>query len=491
MTALDFLEGGDPRSAYQLLAEAETRYGMILLNKQETVPLPLASFPPRLQAMMSGYHDVYGSAYEHFGLSLLTTAASAIGNSLQVKHKSNHPPLFYGVLIAPPGSGKTPIISTCIAPLLELAREKVTEFRHKLTEYREELKRSQQEADELVEPQPERPVVTSVTIERLYKLMLSTPNGILVYRDELRGWLNSMNQYKTSGDDYEFWLSAHDALRYSVDRKNEKMPLFIDRLMLNIIGGVQPGVLKAIATKDNQDSGMLSRMTFAWPDTLEIRDYNEDEVSDDYAARWRLIVRFLYNIRPARFLVEGQAEREVPETVHLSTAAKQHLEVYWNALQDRLRTTEDEAELATISKFRSRSLRLALVLHALEWADRMVETGYHPDSVPADDFRADMNYDNDMNAIYGEISEGTMARALDLAVHYEDSNMRVVRQAADPSESLPEKERAWYQSLPEQGTRALAQELGKKAGMKPRTIDRRLKRADLFKYNTGKYERRY
>jgi hypothetical protein len=486
----NFLEGDDTQSFFELQAEAETTLGLLMLEKREIVPLPVDSFPKRLQALMAGNHEIYGSSFEHYGLALMTVAASCIGSSMEIKHKSCHPPIFFSALIARPGSGKSPIIKACIEPLQDIARQKINEFKAALIEYRDALKQNQEEANELDQPQPERPVVTNFTIEIIYKRLLSTAKGLMVYRDELRGWLNSMNQYKSGGDEYEFWLSAHDGLSYSVDRKNETLPLFIERVIINILGGIQPGVLNFLATKENRESGMLSRMTVAWDDTQVTLDYHDFEISPEHAEIWKRMVHFMYAIRPKLISQEGAPDREVPEIIHLSPAAKVAFAKYWNQLQQRIRDNDDEAELATITKFRSRSLRIALVLHCMEWAERMVEAGYDPGGPPDDEFRADNNYDDAINSVYQAVSGQTMVRAIALALHYENSNMRVVRQTSNPVEALPDNERAWYYSLPESGKRSLAQDLGQKAGMKSRTIDRRLKeRNDIFKYGKGQYER--
>lgn len=459
----------------------------LLMEKRDIVPFPTEAFPPRLQAMMHGYHDVFGSSYEHYGLSLLTAAATAIGSALQIKLKSCHRPVLFSVLVAPPGSGKTPIIRTAIDRLQHIASREVEEFKIKYKEYREEQKRNKDEEEESDRPQPKRPVVTSFTIERLYKLLLTTPNGLLVYRDELRGWLTGMNQYKNGGDEYEFWLSAHDSMPFAVDRKSDPIPMLIDHVMVNIIGGTQPGVLKSIVTQGNLASGLISRLTFAWPDSQVLRDYNEDEVNPDYANRWGRIIDVLYRLEPETFVFED-VTKDIPHTIHLSSAAKDHFAKYWNSLQQRQRDNDDDAELATISKFRSRSLRLALILHAIEWACEVVENNLDTAGGDANDVFAD-GYQL-INRIYEPVTGETMLRAIELALHYENANMRVIRQTTNPVDALPDHERAWYLSLPEEGKRAEAIALGITAGMKEKTIYRRLKqRKELFKYDKGTFKK--
>ena len=78
------------------------------------------------------------------------------------------------------------------------------------------------------EPPPEPPaepvavryIVSDCTVEALAVLLEQRPRGLLVARDELSGWVNSFDAYKSCrGADVAHWLSMHRAGPLTVDRK--------------------------------------------------------------------------------------------------------------------------------------------------------------------------------------------------------------------------------------------------------------------------------
>ena len=57
-----------------------------------------------------------------------------------------------------------------------------------------------------------RYLVSDCTVEALAVLLEQHPRGLLVARDELSGWVNSFDAYKSCrGADVAHWLSMHRA----------------------------------------------------------------------------------------------------------------------------------------------------------------------------------------------------------------------------------------------------------------------------------------
>jgi hypothetical protein len=61
-------------------------------------------------------------------------------------------------------------------------------------------------------PRPPRFVVADTSTEKMGELLARSDRGILVKRDELTGWLGSMEKYagRGSGADRAFWLQSFD-----------------------------------------------------------------------------------------------------------------------------------------------------------------------------------------------------------------------------------------------------------------------------------------
>ena len=87
-----------------------------------------------------------------------------------------------------------------------------------------------------------------------------------MYRDELAGWIGSFNQYKKSGADEAHFLSIWSGKAVRVDRKTDEQFLFIENPNLNIVGGIQPGILLRKLRGEHLDNGLAQRFLFTLPD---------------------------------------------------------------------------------------------------------------------------------------------------------------------------------------------------------------------------------
>ena len=467
------------------MVEAEHRLAEYLMNVTEAVPYPVESFPPRCRAMIEGYNRVYGASPDHYGLSMITAAAAALGNSIcvQVK-KALHPMIFYSIIVARPGSGKTPTINTVLRPIKKAAREKRKAYVQLRNEMKEEAKQRNNN-EELVFPEPEQPLLVSYTLESLYTALIATPRGCLIHRDEAIAWIKSQDQYKSGGgDEAEFYLSAHVAEGYTISRKNLPVPLTIENIQLNFLGGTQPGVLTAFAGGNNQVNGGLARILFSYPEETEYRPFNEDEPSPDYAIRWDKILNHLFDVLPSSEYVADSDPSEPPTfkpyELELSSKATDLYRKYYDALQKRTAAEENEVAQNTLVKFRTHSLRIAGALHALEWAEKMTET--------TDEYTHAVT----SSAIYEAISGDTMDRALRIAHYHEYTSLKVINAVSSPAERLTHGRRSWYMALPEEGTRKQAVDLAGTLdikGLSARTADRLLKDKALFDYRGGQYRK--
>ena len=116
-------------------------------------------------------------------------------------------------------------------------------------------------------------VVKDATSEALFYVHNINKNGILLYKDELMGWLNAMGQYKGGrGDEMEKFLSMFDGDELKINRVT-KEPLFMDKTCMNLIGTIQPSLINKIP----KDNGLLHRFLFTNADSRIIR-FNINEI---------------------------------------------------------------------------------------------------------------------------------------------------------------------------------------------------------------------
>jgi hypothetical protein len=82
------------------------------------------------------------------------------------------------------------------------------------------------------------------TVEKISKILLENPRGILVHRDELSGWLRNLDKQGREGDRSFYLESWNGTGSFDVDRIG-RGSLHIPALCLSILGSIQPGPLSS------------------------------------------------------------------------------------------------------------------------------------------------------------------------------------------------------------------------------------------------------
>src|SRR4029453_1691270 len=103
--------------------------------------------------------------------------------------------------------------------------------------------------------------------ERMARLLLENPKGMLLYRDELAGWLGALDKYGGAGSDRAFYLEAFGGRRYAVDRVKDAEPIVVPALTLARMGGIQPDRLHSLLLTGDDD-GLVARFLWTWPDRV-------------------------------------------------------------------------------------------------------------------------------------------------------------------------------------------------------------------------------
>ena len=115
-----------------------------------------------------------------------------------------------------------------------------------LEELARELAEKNQELQELKVTEP-RYLTQDATVERLGELLRENPRGMLVARDELAGWLRTMDKPGREGD-REFYLEGWNGSGgYTFDRIG-RGTVHIDAVTISICGGIQPGSWRGVSS---------------------------------------------------------------------------------------------------------------------------------------------------------------------------------------------------------------------------------------------------
>lgn len=348
--------------------------------------------------------------------------ASLIGRKVVLSPKCNDDwvvtPNIWGLLLAPPGSMKSPAISAVLKMMNKLAtkaRERYLE-EIKQKENEEVIAKTEIEAlkdalkiaikqgkqaqiDEKKQQlslalknyenkhviKEKRYMTNDPTIEKLLTIIQDNPQGLLLYRDELSGWLETMYKSGREGD-REFYLESWNGDNpYSTDRIGRGRTL-VDGLCLSVLGGLQPtkfgSYVASVSKGGKSDDGLLQR--------LQILLFPEKRKN------WKNIDR-----KPnfeAGLIVEKIVEKldEIPNPVqnngetnrlklHYSESAQVIADAWREALEMRLCRREISPIFeAHLSKYRSLMPSLALVFSLV---NSIGSTGNTPNEVDDESVR--------------------------------------------------------------------------------------------------------
>ncbi|HEY7312892.1 MAG TPA: DNA polymerase, partial [Gemmataceae bacterium] len=309
-------------------------------------------------------------------LPSLSVAASLIGNSrvIRLKRTWHEPAVVWTGIVGDSGTLKSPAVSAVLNPLYRLQKRLLKKFKTDLAQYQTDLeaynerkRKAKKEEQEFTEEPPEKPalarVVTGdITVEKLAQLLEDNPEGLLVGRDELGGWLGSFTRYKgkAGGSDLPNWLEMSRAGTVQVDRKTGDRPtLFITYAAVSITGGIQPGALARSLTTEYMEVGLGARILMAMPPKLRKR-WSEVEIDLDVQEAYENLLDGLRDLQ----MDKGRDGDREPFPIRMTPEAKAawvHFYGEWAQVQANV-----EGELAAAySKLEGYVARLALLHHVV------------------------------------------------------------------------------------------------------------------------------
>jgi hypothetical protein len=271
----DDIRGGVVReSSTDATYTTDTNFG----NSPEPDDFPIGALPRASRQLLREAAASIGCPADFVGVPMLVALASAIGNSRVLKLKGGweEGATIYAASIGLPGTKKTPAYKEAIRPATSLQAKFYRDYQQQLRLDEAEHEEGSQDSEA---PTLQRTWVGDATVEALTSILGTNKRGVLVIRDELSGWVRSMNQYKQGkGADRQFFLEAWSNSPYSVDRRNTPAPIILERPFICLYGTIQPEVLSELDI--GKDDGLLDRFLFACPFS-QLVGWTEDEISEE------------------------------------------------------------------------------------------------------------------------------------------------------------------------------------------------------------------
>jgi hypothetical protein len=299
----------------------------------------------------------------------------------------------WGCIIGRVGLLKTPALQQAPVPLRRLSHQAFEQYEAEMRDYKaSEMLRAQSKRnaekeirqllkdgkkDEALEAAQkhladvdEKPIcrryeVNNATIEKLGELLSQNPNGLLLVRDELNGFVRSLDREDRAGDRAAY-LEMWDGKGELTYDRIERGTIRIQSNTLSILGTIQPDVLVAYVLEavrgGSGNDGLLQRMQlFVWPDVLT--DWvNVDEWPETIAKNQAFdVFEYLDQLDPEE--VNANVEEAIP-FLRFSNDAQERFDVWRASLEKKLRSGDEHPAFeAHLAKYRKLVPALALLIH--------------------------------------------------------------------------------------------------------------------------------
>ena len=308
--------------------------------------------------------------------ALLTAATAAIGNMRRIELKAgwSEPAVLWAAIVADPGQAKSPALKAALGPLQALQEAAVQQFRVQSEEYEaalDEYKKAKYWSKRMpggnrIPEEPKRPKLTrfiadDATMAALCDVLQDNWRGVLLFRDELAGWLESLSRHSGGGSDASRFLEMHSASSLTIDRKNSP-PIFVAKAAVSVIGAIQPMMLKKLLGQRYIENGLAARFIFVQPPP-RVAQWSDRTIEQSATDAVEMVFQHLYSIGPD---LSPNGE-EQPRLIKLSQAAQPVWAEFYDEHQ-QLATTLPRNLAFAWPKLLAMAARLALVVHFVRWA---------------------------------------------------------------------------------------------------------------------------
>lgn len=317
--------------------------------------LPIDGLSAKVRGIVNDVVGAYQCNRDMVVASLFAVAGTAVGKRLVIDDgKYKNYMCLWVCNVAPSGSNKSEPMRFLLRPLKDRDA-------YNYKRYWEELKLYKAAGDSNSDkPIFKQYILSDSTPESRNQVLAVSTDGVMLFRDEIRGLIDDFGRYNKSGELSQL-LSVFDSDNIVINRKSDDT-LLVESPFMSILGSIQPSVLPDTFGNDlMMGNGFNQRWLFCFPEDTPPAMY-DDGTTPSYAAnRWREVIG---NILIHDFNVDGGK-------LYLRGEAKKVYIQYYNRLQ-LLKAEADAYMGSTYSKLQIQAIRWAGIAHAL---------GNTPDSV--------------------------------------------------------------------------------------------------------------
>jgi hypothetical protein len=350
--------------------------------------LDVDCLPSTIRGAVSDIAERLTCPVDYVATSLLVGAGAIVGNRIGILPKQHDDtwevyPSFWGGIVGPPGSMKTPAQQETMKPLRHIEEQAGIAYDAAAASYQAAKKQYDKDLAafktgklttmpaEPVEPKKPRLIVNDTTYQALGEILAANPRGVLVHGDELSGLLQSLD---TSGQEAArgFYLSAWDGSgSYTFDRIG-RGSIRLTHYALSVFGGFQPDKIKHYVqmaqSGSSQNDGLLQRFQLlVWPELSA-----ESDLVDRSPDKAALAVMNSAMLGLRNSAKNAPANKYGSCLLHFDCEAQASFNQWYGLNEKMLRKDIGPAEQSHFAKYRSLVPGLALLFHLLEGHDDAV-----------------------------------------------------------------------------------------------------------------------
>lgn len=255
--------------------------------------IPINHLRPEIQAYIRNISEMFQVPYDMVTLAVYVATAVSAGSRVTTFDGIYTNKLsLWSIVVGISGAGKTEFAKKVLQPILARNDKLVKEYEETVRDWNGKGK----------EPESRDFRLHSITLEALVEKINQNPDGLLLYRGELSGWVGSFGKYNRDDAEYASWIEVWDGNTFPVHTKTgNKKFINAKEPVLSVLGGVQPHIMKKFAKADFLGSGFLGRLLMVYPplcypDTApksdfdtQLLEYWEQFITNNYKLSTQLI----------------------------------------------------------------------------------------------------------------------------------------------------------------------------------------------------------
>lgn len=320
--------------------------------------LPIEGMPRFIRDYITTCSETFNTPRDFWAGAAIMATALAIGDKFQLVGQYDNVPIIWMNIIGDVSSGKTEAMNFSLKPFEEMDSKAAEQFKRDYQEYESIESMSAKDRrdagiDRKTKPACFQYIVKDSTPEALNQVHSINHRGLMIARDELKGWLDDFGRYSKSGEQSNM-LSSFNQVRWVTNRKSGGIDsvLEISKPCILVFGGMQPDLIPTLAADNRAENGFLARFCSVWPDHTSKPKYNKKVVPDALKKQWK---EYLINL----------TKIPTTENITLSDQAENLYQDWYNRNADISDNGDSGYLKGVYGKLDIIALRMAIVIYGM------------------------------------------------------------------------------------------------------------------------------